>query len=177
MFGKFPGSNGHKVISGNKGYGKSSSWYSVFRHVVVGLVDSVIPRTTEGDANLGISKKIVSSWKKKNIFDKNTNDKLYKLFNGRIVGIGSGDVKKGEIMKKIEEDREIHKKIKESLWIRPKRLGKSSKDSEGEDEIDKADIEEFEDNWKRCTHPLDVLDWTQLRKEQLKSYYDRWMIN
>ncbi|KAJ1949421.1 hypothetical protein FBU59_001152 [Linderina macrospora] len=103
------------------GRSTTTEWHGLVAKEVFAIVQAAIPENSSGDGNIQQARKIVNGWKRKGYFDKMLMDKIEKLFANRVGGntaTGSG-MRHQEILKRIEEDRERHKRHKEDLWIRP----------------------------------------------------------
>ncbi|KAJ1732523.1 hypothetical protein H4S06_005099 [Coemansia sp. BCRC 34490] len=115
------------------------SWVDLIRKDVVRLVRDVVPESPAGDGNVPQVRKVVSGWRRKGVFDKKVLASVDKLLANRAGGgataeqnnntssngnaataaESSGGMKHQEILRRIEEDRERHKRHKEDAWIRP----------------------------------------------------------
>ncbi|KAJ2894966.1 hypothetical protein GGI21_005216 [Coemansia aciculifera] len=113
------------LISSNRA--NAQTWANLLKKNIVSTVTVVIPETPGGDSNVPQVRKVVSGWKRKSVFDKSIMEKLDKLLEKRGGGDSGGGggsanesgMKHQEILKRIEEDRERHKRHKEDVWIRP----------------------------------------------------------
>ncbi|KAJ2745181.1 hypothetical protein GGI20_002363 [Coemansia sp. BCRC 34301] len=112
------------LISSNRA--SAQTWADLLKKSIVATVTAVIPSNPGGDSNVPQVRKVVSGWKRKSVFDKGVVEKLDKLLEKRGGGGGGGSgstndsgMKHQEILKRIEEDRERHKRHKEDVWIRP----------------------------------------------------------
>ncbi|KAJ2356439.1 hypothetical protein IWW50_003188 [Coemansia erecta] len=102
------------------------TWTGLIKKDIVQIVNSVAPENNPGgDSNVPQVRKCASGWRRKDIFDGFIMDKIEKLLAKRAGG-DSGGASKSEsgmrhqdILKRIEEDRERHKRHKEDVWIRP----------------------------------------------------------
>ncbi|KAJ2522381.1 hypothetical protein GGI11_001742, partial [Coemansia sp. RSA 2049] len=116
------------------------SWVDLIRKDLVRLVREVVPESPAGDGNVPQVRKVVSGWRRKGVFDKKVLASVDKLLANRAGGgatteqnnnisssngnagtaaESSGGMKHQEILRRIEEDRERHKRHKEDAWIRP----------------------------------------------------------
>ncbi|KAJ1820762.1 hypothetical protein IWW57_003170 [Coemansia sp. S610] len=96
------------------------TWAELIKKNIVATVTAVIPETPGGDSNVPQVRKVVSGWKRKSIFDTEVLDKLDKLLSKRSGGASTeSGMRHEDILKRIEEDRERHKRHKEDVWIRP----------------------------------------------------------
>ncbi|KAJ2660227.1 hypothetical protein IWW48_003059 [Coemansia sp. RSA 1200] len=114
-------------------------WVELIKKDVVRLVREVVPETPGGDGNVPQVRKVVSGWRRKGVFDKKVLASVDKLLANRAGGgattehsnnnkdnngnngtaTAAGGMKHQEILRRIEEDRERHKRHKEDAWIRP----------------------------------------------------------
>jgi len=101
--------------SGFKGY------VDLVRQDMDKIVASVVPNDARGMVNAASTRKILNSWKQKNLFDKasidNVESRLPKS-EVRIPEHAKQTFSKNDILKRMEEDRERHKRLREDIWIR-----------------------------------------------------------
>ncbi|KAJ2804000.1 hypothetical protein H4R20_002674 [Coemansia guatemalensis] len=101
----------------------AQSWSEVLKKDIVRIVKAVVPETPGGDSNVPQVRKVAAGWRRKSIFDESTMDQIEKLLANRAGDRSAGgtesSMKNQDIMKRIEEDRERHKRHKEDVWIRP----------------------------------------------------------
>ncbi|EIW66005.1 hypothetical protein TREMEDRAFT_45988 [Tremella mesenterica DSM 1558] len=90
------------------------------------VVENVVPATREGILNLKAAKQILESWRLRRILDPNIIDaSLEKLEKHRFVEIEEKKrsheqaFSKNDILRRMEEDRERHKRLRERIWILP----------------------------------------------------------
>ncbi|KAK8864693.1 hypothetical protein IAR55_001945 [Kwoniella newhampshirensis] len=91
------------------------------------VVDSVVPDTREGILNLKSARQILESWKTRRVIDASVIGEVLKSLEGRRHGPDSSPKKrsheqafsKSEILRRMEEDRERHKRLRERIWILP----------------------------------------------------------
>ncbi|KAJ2003583.1 hypothetical protein H4R26_002994 [Coemansia thaxteri] len=144
---------------------RSSSriWGDLIKRSIVVTVKTVIPETPGGDSNVPQVRKIVSGWRRKTLFDKDTMDRLDRLLEKRGDGASSNDsgMKHQDILKRIEEDRERHKRHKEDVWIRPA----------GEKPEDELDV-----YWETASDFNDA-DWQEIRVENEDYRHERQVVD
>ncbi|KAJ1664751.1 hypothetical protein IW140_002974 [Coemansia sp. RSA 1813] len=102
---------------------ETQNWMDLIKKDIVQLVKEVVPETPGGDGNVPQVRKVVAGWRRKSVFDKKILGDVEKLLANR-AGADTGTstesgMKHQEILKRIEEDRERHKRHKEDAWIRP----------------------------------------------------------
>ncbi|KAJ2158805.1 hypothetical protein GGF46_003496 [Coemansia sp. RSA 552] len=108
----------------------AQTWCGLLKKDIVRIVEQVVPETQGGDGNVAQVRKVVSGWRRRTVFDRAVLDRLGKLMQSRGGGGGSNGAAGGDsaseegmkheyILKRIEEDRERHKRHKEDVWIRP----------------------------------------------------------
>ncbi|KAJ2849359.1 hypothetical protein IWW36_002675 [Coemansia brasiliensis] len=103
------------------------AWRPLVSKDLASIIHKVTPETSAGSSNVLQTHKVVSNWQRKKLFDKAELDKLSKMLAKRVGDVsGSASVSANEsgmrhqdILKRIEEDRERHKRHKEDAWIRP----------------------------------------------------------
>ncbi|KAJ2717117.1 hypothetical protein H4R19_000202 [Coemansia spiralis] len=111
--------------SGTAAAAAAQTWRGLVVKDVERIVQSAIPETAGGDSNVPQVRKIVAGWRRKEVFDRATMARIEKLLEARAggssAGAGAADagMKNQDILKRIEEDRERHKRHKEDAWIRP----------------------------------------------------------
>ncbi|KAJ2083056.1 hypothetical protein H4R24_001095 [Coemansia sp. RSA 988] len=101
----------------------AETWSELLKKDIVRIVKAVVPETPGGDSNVPQVRKVVAGWRRKNIFDQSIMDQIDKLLANRAGDRSAGgtesSMKNRDIMNRIEEDRERHKRHKEDVWIRP----------------------------------------------------------
>ncbi|KAL0080321.1 CTD kinase subunit gamma CTK3-domain-containing protein [Phycomyces blakesleeanus] len=105
------------------------------------IVQAVVPSDPKGVVNLPNMRKILNHWKQKRIFEINEIEQAEKPLLGRETSshtTGDG-FSKDDILRRMEEDRERHKKLREEIWIRS---------------VDESPDAQFEELWE-STDPLD----------------------
>ncbi|PVU89942.1 hypothetical protein BB561_005113 [Smittium simulii] len=137
---------------------KQRVWIEILDPVLSQLIQMIIPKNSEGDANLGFTKKMIDNWKKKAYFEDDTINFIFSLFSDRSYTIPHSESRKADPLRKIEEDRENHKKLKESVWVR---------------KAGEAEIQEFLD-LSDTIKEFSVHDWTALREEQIRYINDNY---
>ncbi|WVQ99733.1 hypothetical protein IAU59_006875 [Kwoniella sp. CBS 9459] len=91
------------------------------------LVEKVVPDSREGVLNLRSAKQILESWRMRRVIDYDTIEEVLESLKGRTYGHGEPSEKrsheqafsKNEILRRMEEDRERHKRLRERIWILP----------------------------------------------------------
>ncbi|GJJ75598.1 CTD kinase subunit gamma [Entomortierella parvispora] len=88
------------------------------------VIDLVAPAGAKGNVNVAGTKKILEMWKTRKIFPANVLDKVMQSLSSRDLGASvlvTSDTgfSKDDILRRMDEDRERHKRIREEIWIRP----------------------------------------------------------
>ncbi|KAH8829046.1 CTD kinase subunit gamma CTK3-domain-containing protein [Flagelloscypha sp. PMI_526] len=97
------------------------------------IVESVVPPGREGLPNLTSTRQILESWRSKRLIDPHVLDEAVSALNARqndpatssapsASAAGTSKVKtlkSEEILRRIEEDRERHKRLRERRWVQP----------------------------------------------------------
>ncbi|CAO1620084.1 unnamed protein product [Parajaminaea phylloscopi] len=113
-----------------------SSFKSLAQRGLVQIIDAVVPADSwQGvKLNSGVTSQILQSWRIKRIFHQDQLSELLDTLEERRKGIsraatdasstqnaesGPSSLTKDEIIRRIEEDRERHKSIREKLWVLP----------------------------------------------------------
>ncbi|KAI0343453.1 hypothetical protein BDW22DRAFT_1355895 [Trametopsis cervina] len=113
----------------SEGISPSSSLYVDYVVRDLGkIVDAVVPSGREGLPNLMSTKQILESWRSKRVVEPQKVDEVLVMLDGRNAALNSAaDPQSGpanplprqEIFKRIEEDRERHKRLRERRWVQP----------------------------------------------------------
>ncbi|KAJ2276685.1 hypothetical protein J3F81_001276 [Coemansia sp. RSA 371] len=97
---------------------QNTPWTSLIERNVVRLVAHTTPKDDpRGDANVVQTRKLVDGWRRKHTFSQRILDEMDERLVGR-KSMGEGGMRHQDILKRIEEDRERHKRHKEDVWIR-----------------------------------------------------------
>ncbi|WRT66678.1 uncharacterized protein IL334_003638 [Kwoniella shivajii] len=90
------------------------------------IVGKVVPDSREGVLNLRSAKQILESWRMRRVVDHDVVEEALKSLEGRAQGDASPNKRtleqafsKSEILRRMEEDRERHKRLRERIWILP----------------------------------------------------------
>lgn len=94
------------------------------------IVELVVPEGRQGLPNLLSTKQILESWRSKRVIDPQKVDQAITLLASRspthsteTVGVPSSSsssrFSRNDIFKRIEEDRERHKRLRERRWVQP----------------------------------------------------------
>ncbi|KAF8058589.1 CTD kinase subunit gamma CTK3-domain-containing protein [Lyophyllum atratum] len=124
------------VKSHATGQGQQSDLYVNFvtRDLSV-IVENVVPQGRQGLPNLVSTKQILESWRSKRVIDPQKVDDILSSLNTRQTSSEPTDppsssssshghghnvsLSRNEIFKRIEEDRERHKRLRERRWVQP----------------------------------------------------------
>ncbi|KAJ7578386.1 CTD kinase subunit gamma CTK3-domain-containing protein [Mycena floridula] len=165
---------------------KSSSLYVDFVARDLGkIVELVVPSGREGLPNLISTQQILESWRSKRIVDPQIVEQVVSSLSSRDTAAASPSkassstssstktalLPRHEIIKRIEEDRERHKRLRERRWVQPMSHSLSptppplsfmplTEKSESEYELT-ADVE-FDNEWET------VSDWNEDDDEACK---------
>ncbi|WVW84275.1 hypothetical protein I302_106305 [Kwoniella bestiolae CBS 10118] len=90
------------------------------------IVGKVVPDNREGVLNLRSAKQILESWRLRRVIDHDVVEQALKFLEGRTHGDDASNKRsheqafsKSEILRRMEEDRERHKRLRERIWILP----------------------------------------------------------
>ncbi|KAI9269909.1 CTD kinase subunit gamma CTK3-domain-containing protein [Sporodiniella umbellata] len=131
------------------------------------IVHAVVANDAKGIVNVPNTQKIMNHWKRKNVFDLQILEEAEKPLlerqnNKQVFLLCSKPVNetfsKQDIIRRMEEDRERHKRIKEEIWIRPPEEPKNA---------------EFEDFWRSIDKLNPEVDYEQMmtqNKQKLPTY-------
>ncbi|KAM6502761.1 CTD kinase subunit gamma CTK3 domain containing protein [Amanita muscaria] len=140
------------------------------------IVDSVVPEGRQGLPNLISTKQILENWRSKRVVEPQKIDEIIGSLSERndafeaqqqqAQNAHSTSLSRNEVFKRIEEDRERHKRLRERRWVQPISHNISSHLSstlasflplidapEGQEELP-IDIE-FENEWEATS------DWNE----------------
>jgi len=154
------------------GTGQSSSFYVDFMaRDLRTIVECVVPEGRQGLPNLTSTKQILENWRSKRMVDTQKIDDIMTMLNNRTASLESSSMQshslsRSDVFKRIEEDRERHKRLRERRWVQPIIHNPSSyqppqlasfmpltDDGDGEEELT-IDIE-FENEWETTS------DWNE----------------
>ncbi|WWC62220.1 uncharacterized protein I303_104815 [Kwoniella dejecticola CBS 10117] len=94
---------------------------------LLSIVEKVVPDNRDGILNLRSAKQILESWRLRRVIDHDVVEEAIQSLDGRTYG-GTDDSSKRtheqafsrtEILRRMEEDRERHKRLRERIWILP----------------------------------------------------------
>ncbi|GAO48830.1 hypothetical protein SAICODRAFT_70793 [Saitoella complicata NRRL Y-17804] len=132
------------------------SYRSLLASSIGAIVDAVAPEGAAGSANVATVRKVLANLRVKGYLEENTLAGVETTLAGReasqpVAIPGSQSFSKGEILRRMEEDRERHKRLRENIWaIPPQRYP-------GDENV------EFERAWEQ-TADLDQGDYEEMRE-------------
>ncbi|KAF9353753.1 hypothetical protein BGX34_011397 [Mortierella sp. NVP85] len=134
-----------------------SGYIDLIQRNLAKIVECVTPNGPKGNVNVPGTKKILESWRAKKVFPEIVIDKVEKPLSSRELGISAAATvdsgfTKDDILKRMDEDRERHKRIREEIWIRPS---------------DEDPFAEFLQNWEEVSE-LDDNDYEDMDSENEK---------
>ncbi|KAF9279090.1 hypothetical protein BGZ74_002932 [Mortierella antarctica] len=113
------------------------------------IVESVAPSGPKGNVNVAGTKKILELWRSKKLFHHSVIDVVEKPLLARELGARSmtseAGMAKEDILRRMDEDRERHKRIREEIWIRPADEDPSAEFQQDWDEVSDIDEHDYED--------------------------------
>ncbi|KAF7966824.1 hypothetical protein HWV62_11542 [Athelia sp. TMB] len=152
--------------------GKNTSFYVDFMaRDLRTIVECVVPEGRQGLPNLTSTKQILENWRIKRVIDPQKIDDIMATLNNRTTALDSSSsthshsLSRSDVFKRIEEDRERHKRLRERRWVQPIVHNPSylppqlasfmplTDDGDGEEELT-IDIE-FENEWETTS------DWNE----------------
>ncbi|WWC88998.1 uncharacterized protein L201_003915 [Kwoniella dendrophila CBS 6074] len=90
------------------------------------IVEKVVPDNRDGILNLRSAKQILESWRLRRVIDHDIVEEAIHSLEGRAYGDDTTNKRsheqafsKSEILRRMEEDRERHKRLRERIWILP----------------------------------------------------------
>ncbi|KAI8391183.1 CTD kinase subunit gamma CTK3-domain-containing protein [Radiomyces spectabilis] len=94
------------------------------RRDFIPIVRAVVLNDAKGVVNLPNTRKILNNWKRKAIFEPAAFEEVDRLLSesdasSAQTASSSDGFTKEDILRRMEEDRERHKRLREEIWIRP----------------------------------------------------------
>ncbi|KAG0053693.1 hypothetical protein BGZ83_000577 [Gryganskiella cystojenkinii] len=87
------------------------------------LIETIAPAGPKGNVNVAGAKKILESWRTKRLYPESAIVKVERPLLARELGThapstSEAGLSKDDILRRMDEDRERHKRIREDIWIR-----------------------------------------------------------
>lgn len=136
----------------------SNPYIALLQTNLANLFEHVVPNHPNGSVNLSGARKVLASWRSKNLLSEELIIATENTLKGRQMGnVQEPAFSRDEVFKRIEEDRERHKRMKEENWIQPS---------------DPNDRNEFEELYNsQVIQPLEDL-FLKLERDHLHFLYD-----
>ncbi|KAJ3414685.1 hypothetical protein HDV05_006220 [Chytridiales sp. JEL 0842] len=150
-------------------------YLDLVRKDLVWIINAIVPENDYGGySNLSNVQKIVKSWRKYAIFGSPELESVDQLLaNASAVAPTINDTDKGsvtlsknDILKRIEEDRDRHKRAREDGWYRPD-PSESENMRSSKHGRRKAIRDEFEEVWER-TSAMNDSDWEVVQDDSTR---------
>ncbi|KAG0258130.1 hypothetical protein BGZ95_005048, partial [Linnemannia exigua] len=114
------------------------------------IIECVTPSGPKGNVNVAGTKKILELWRVRKLFSDSAIDKVEKPLLSRELGANAPTsldtgFTKDDILKRMDEDRERHKRIREEIWIRPSEEDPEAEFLQNWDEVSDLDEVDYED--------------------------------
>ncbi|TFY71244.1 hypothetical protein EVG20_g1769 [Dentipellis fragilis] len=127
----------HPVVLGPDVPPNSSFYVDYVSRDLAKIVESVVPEGRQGLPNLMSTKQILESWRSKRVVEPQKVDDVMATLSSRQVAAesppislpsplasrpppsSSASLPRNEVFKRIEEDRERHKRLRERRWVQP----------------------------------------------------------
>ncbi|KAK3826734.1 MAG: CTD kinase subunit gamma CTK3-domain-containing protein [Linnemannia gamsii] len=114
------------------------------------IIECVTPSGPKGNVNVAGTKKILELWRVRKLFSDSALDKVEKPLLSRELGANAPTsfdtgFTKDDILKRMDEDRERHKRIREEIWIRPSEEDPGAEFLQNWDEVSDIDEVDYED--------------------------------
>ncbi|KAI9317968.1 CTD kinase subunit gamma CTK3-domain-containing protein [Dichotomocladium elegans] len=114
------------AIFANSQKARFTGYQDLARRDLTRIIEAVVPNDPKGIVNVGNTRKILNNWRRRGYFDPSELDLAEKPLLEREASNsvqtatrGDGGVfSKEDMLRRMEEDRERHKRFKEDLWIR-----------------------------------------------------------
>lgn len=106
-----------------------TGYHDLTRKDLTRIIQAVVPNDSKGIVNVANTRKIINNWRRRGYFEPNELDEAEKPLLERETSSSSqtggskadegGGFSKEDMLRRMEEDRERHKRFKEDIWIRP----------------------------------------------------------
>ncbi|KAI8879904.1 hypothetical protein K501DRAFT_325261 [Backusella circina FSU 941] len=101
-----------------------TSYIELTTRDLVRIVNAVVADDPKGVVNVPNTRKIINNWKRKGYFKTEDIEQAEKPLADRessstTVPTSGDSFSKQDILRRMEEDRERHKRLREEIWIRP----------------------------------------------------------
>ncbi|KAI0070348.1 hypothetical protein K474DRAFT_1631966 [Panus rudis PR-1116 ss-1] len=91
------------------------------------IIESVVPEGRQGLPNLMSARQILDNWRSKRVIDPQKVEEVMSVLDNRKDTLesesdpksSSAALPRNEVFKRIEEDRERHKRLRERRWVQP----------------------------------------------------------
>ncbi|KAH9918695.1 CTD kinase subunit gamma CTK3-domain-containing protein [Amylocystis lapponica] len=166
----------HSGVVAQEGTQNSSFYVDYVSRDLGKIVDYVVPEGRQGLPNMMSTKQILESWRSKRVLDPQKVDEVMAALDSRNASLEADPsarsapaataLPRSEVFKRIEEDRERHKRLRERRWVQPVSHNPHTHlppqlasflpltdDGDGEEELT-LDIE-FENDWETTS------DWNE----------------
>lgn len=128
------------------------------------IFECAVPKDSKGALNLSGARKILTSWRSKNLFPPELIDNIEQsLKNHQFEESKEPAFSRSEIFRRIEEDRERHKRMKEENWIQPSEVSERREFEELYDCLEQPPLESLLDTLDQL-HARFLYDTTFLGK-------------
>ncbi|KAG9291156.1 hypothetical protein G9A89_013028 [Geosiphon pyriformis] len=101
---------------------KFTGYTDLIRQNLAGIVANIVPEGAEGRLNIANTRKVLSIWREKGYHPDAVIDAAEQVLREREQSsppVTATTFRKEEILKRMEYDREQHKRIREHMWLRP----------------------------------------------------------
>ncbi|KAJ9058748.1 hypothetical protein DSO57_1009086 [Entomophthora muscae] len=140
----------------------SNPYIALVEANLANIIDNVVPKGPNGTVNLSGTRKVLSSWRNKNIIPADLIHQMEDTLKGRQVeNVHEPAFSRNEIFRRIEEDRERHKRMKEENWIQSSDPNERSEFDELYNSLDQPNIDNLFDTLEKC-HLQFLYDTTTL---------------
>ncbi|KAF9978350.1 hypothetical protein BGZ73_002733 [Actinomortierella ambigua] len=147
-----------------------SGYIDLVRKNLASIITKVTPSGPKGDVNVAATRKVLDTWRTRKIFPENVIEQVQTPLLSRGLATKAPTAETGltqdDIIRRMEEDRERHKRIREEIWIRPQ-----DEDVHGEflqhwDDVSDMDEKDYEELVAENAKHLPDFPWTE--------EFDRW---
>ncbi|CAG8662434.1 9282_t:CDS:2, partial [Ambispora leptoticha] len=149
-----------------------TGYFELVEEYLPNLVDKVVPYEPRGRININHMKKLLQIWKKKEYFSRAALDAAEKALERRkkCDDIGKAHFNQQEIQKRVEEDRERHKRLREHSWILP---STSEAPAQEFDKFWEETSDLSDDDYKKILRENKIFDPRYPWREDMKSITKR----
>ncbi|KAG0258887.1 hypothetical protein DFQ27_004395 [Actinomortierella ambigua] len=147
-----------------------SGYIDLVRKNLASIISKVTPSGPKGDVNVAATRKVLDTWRTRKIFSESVIEQVQTPLLSRGLATKAPTAEAGltqdDIIRRMEEDRERHKRIREEIWIRPQDEDVDGEFSQHWDDVSDMDEKDYEELVAENAKHLPGFPWTE--------EFDRW---